>query len=234
MKNIDLTHSSNTSRRSRCVSTPVLSPYSHKVSPSSKRVHEYHQQQQRNDESSLVGYNYQQQHHQSIGKPRSRFSETEDNIICDGVAKGLTWGQISDLLPHRKRATCFNRYRTLQGIRKSRKNSATLLEAGTNDYYSGPVTPPLAPLNTSAHHAPPPLVSPPTKYHCYPSVDGIYSKKNGHQMTTHQDSYPSEISSCSSESSSDEELYYYQQQTPRRTHRASLPAFSCAPLKKHL
>ncbi|KAI7876410.1 hypothetical protein K492DRAFT_181761 [Lichtheimia hyalospora FSU 10163] len=55
------------------------------------------------------------------GKPRSRFSEVEDAIICEGVAKGLTWGQISRQLPHRKRATCFNRYRTLQGIRKSRR-----------------------------------------------------------------------------------------------------------------
>lgn len=57
------------------------------------------------------------------GKPRSRFSEIEDAIICEGVARGLTWGQISGQLPHRKRATCFNRYRTLQGIRKSRKRS---------------------------------------------------------------------------------------------------------------
>ncbi|KAI8098552.1 uncharacterized protein BX664DRAFT_243974, partial [Halteromyces radiatus] len=57
----------------------------------------------------------------SHGKPRSRFSNLEDAIICDGVANGLTWGQISSQLPHRKRATCFNRYRTLQGIRKSRK-----------------------------------------------------------------------------------------------------------------
>ncbi|KAI7864242.1 hypothetical protein BDF14DRAFT_1708091, partial [Spinellus fusiger] len=52
---------------------------------------------------------------------RSRFSELEDNIICQGVAKGLTWGQISGQMPHRKRATCFNRYRTIQGMRKSRK-----------------------------------------------------------------------------------------------------------------
>lgn len=57
----------------------------------------------------------------SYGKPRSRFSDIEDAIICEGVARGLTWGQISAQLPHRKRATCFNRYRTLQGIRKSRK-----------------------------------------------------------------------------------------------------------------
>ncbi|CAO3701922.1 unnamed protein product [Rhizopus stolonifer] len=60
------------------------------------------------------------------GKSRSRFSDTEDTIICEGVAKGLTWGQISRQLPHRKRATCFNRYRTLQGIRKSRKRSVDL------------------------------------------------------------------------------------------------------------
>ncbi|CDH52313.1 hypothetical protein RO3G_11362 [Lichtheimia corymbifera JMRC:FSU:9682] len=59
------------------------------------------------------------------GKPRSRFSEMEDAIICEGVAKGLTWGQISRQLPHRKRATCFNRYRTLQGIRKSRRRSSS-------------------------------------------------------------------------------------------------------------
>lgn len=57
----------------------------------------------------------------SFGKARSRFSDIEDAIICEGVARGLTWGQISSQLPHRKRATCFNRYRTLQGIRKSRK-----------------------------------------------------------------------------------------------------------------
>ncbi|CAO3617592.1 unnamed protein product [Cunninghamella echinulata] len=65
-------------------------------------------------------------HHNTVhGKPRSRFSELEDTIICEGVAKGLTWGQISSQLPHRKRATCFNRYRTLQGIRKSRKKSTS-------------------------------------------------------------------------------------------------------------
>ncbi|KAI8336148.1 hypothetical protein BC941DRAFT_326379, partial [Chlamydoabsidia padenii] len=58
------------------------------------------------------------------GKPRSRFSDLEDAIICEGVANGLTWGQISNQLPHRKRATCFNRYRTLQGVRKSRKRSS--------------------------------------------------------------------------------------------------------------
>lgn len=80
--------------RSRCVSTPLL-----------------HKHQSQVEEHSL-------------GKSRSRFSEYEDNVIRDGVAQGLTWGQISELLPHRKRATCFNRFRTLQGIRKSRKQSA--------------------------------------------------------------------------------------------------------------
>ncbi|KAI8636578.1 hypothetical protein BD408DRAFT_425907 [Parasitella parasitica] len=69
------------------------------------------------------------------GKPRSRFSDTEDAIICEGVKRGLTWGQISGQLPHRKRATCFNRYRTLQGIRKSRKRSM-------QDMSSPPITPP--------------------------------------------------------------------------------------------
>lgn len=56
-------------------------------------------------------------------KPRSRFSALEDAIICQGVENGLTWGQISSQLPHRKRATCFNRYRTLQGVRKSRPHA---------------------------------------------------------------------------------------------------------------
>lgn len=83
------------------------------------------------------------EHH--IGKPRSRFSEYEDNIIREGVAHKLTWGQISERLPHRKRATCFNRYRTLQGVRKTRKNShstdnSPLSEVATLDhmdkYYS--------------------------------------------------------------------------------------------------
>ncbi|CAO3669926.1 hypothetical protein G6F56_009581 [Rhizopus delemar] len=68
-----------------------------------------------------------QSKHSMTGKSRSRFSNAEDTIICEGVARGLTWGQISHQLPHRKRATCFNRYRTLQGIRKSRKQSVSWL-----------------------------------------------------------------------------------------------------------
>ena len=35
-------------------------------------------------------------------KPRSRFSQLEDAVICEGVAKGLSWGEISAQLPHRK------------------------------------------------------------------------------------------------------------------------------------
>ncbi|KAL0094957.1 Homeodomain-like DNA binding domain-containing transcription factor [Phycomyces blakesleeanus] len=83
-------------------------------------------------------------------KPRSRFSEIEDSIICQGVANGLTWGQISNQLPHRKRATCFNRYRTLQGIRKSRKRSLylddTIPSPPTLSSYSGTSSP--SPIST--------------------------------------------------------------------------------------
>lgn len=91
----------NKGHRHRCVSTPIMSRY------------QTHTEEQ------------------AVGKSRSRFSEYEDNIIREGVAQGLTWGQISELLPHRKRATCFNRYRTLQGIRKSRKSST--IEAPQQD-----------------------------------------------------------------------------------------------------
>ncbi|KAI9499267.1 hypothetical protein BDB00DRAFT_783347 [Zychaea mexicana] len=79
--------------------------------------------------STTNEFSYDPQLLQVHGKPRSRFSDIEDAIICDGVAKGLTWGQISRQLPHRKRATCFNRYRTLQGIRKSRKRGPTTAAA---------------------------------------------------------------------------------------------------------
>ena len=118
-------------------------------------------------------YQHEQQHHQdyydehndvtfaanNYGKPRSRFSEYEDAVICEGVAKGLTWGQISGQLPHRKRATCFNRYRTLQGIRKSRKRSsvtkykpltppssrrASIVSCSTRTFFTPSPSPPLA------------------------------------------------------------------------------------------
>lgn len=121
----------NTKSRQRCVSTPI---------------HSYYNNSNRNYQPQIK----EEEDHHLVGKPRSRFSEYEDNIIRNGVAQRLTWGQISDLLPHRKRATCFNRYRTLQGIRKSRKqsesppmtvSSSPSLSPVTSCFH-GPTTPP--------------------------------------------------------------------------------------------
>ncbi|CAO3669016.1 hypothetical protein G6F70_007558 [Rhizopus microsporus] len=100
------------------------------------------------------------------GKSRSRFSNEEDAIICEGVARGLTWGQISHQLPHRKRATCFNRYRTLQGIRKSRKRY--------NDMGSSSMT-----SSTSSWLPSPPLSSNHLKH---------YHQQQEHQKQRHQQS----------------------------------------------
>lgn len=97
-----------------------------------------------------------------VGKPRSRFSEYEDNIIRQGVAQRLTWGQISDLLPHRKRATCFNRYRTLQGIRKSRKQSESPPMMSTSLSSSPSLSPVTSCFSTSPTTPPPP---PPASLH---------------------------------------------------------------------
>ncbi|KAG0174084.1 hypothetical protein DFQ30_005943 [Apophysomyces sp. BC1015] len=100
----------------------------------------------------------QDQEDKKNGKPRSRFSDLEDAIICQGVAKGLTWGQISGQLPHRKRATCFNRYRTLQGIRKSRKCGTRPLQGdppsppSPTDSLSPPSFLPTTPPSTWDHH----------------------------------------------------------------------------------
>ncbi|KAI8139252.1 hypothetical protein BJV82DRAFT_672829 [Fennellomyces sp. T-0311] len=109
----------------------------------------------------------------NYGKPRSRFSEYEDAVICEGVAKGLTWGQISGQLPHRKRATCFNRYRTLQGIRKSRKRSsavskykpltppssrrASIVSCSTRTFFTPSPSPPLATVSSPWLPTTPPL-----------------------------------------------------------------------------
>ncbi|KAI8878427.1 hypothetical protein K501DRAFT_148606, partial [Backusella circina FSU 941] len=54
------------------------------------------------------------------GKPRRRFTPDEDRVIIRGVENDLTWGEIALLLVDRKRATCYNRYQTLIGKRKSR------------------------------------------------------------------------------------------------------------------
>lgn len=106
------------------LSSPPLSPQQEQI--------EFYHSNKRNSTSSTSSNSSTGSNN---GKPRSRFSNVEDAIICEGVAKGLTWGQISGQLPHRKRATCFNRYRTLQGIRKSRKRSMP-------DMRSPPITPP--------------------------------------------------------------------------------------------
>ncbi|KAI7907264.1 uncharacterized protein BX663DRAFT_495357 [Cokeromyces recurvatus] len=121
---------------------------------------------------------------QIIGKPRSRFSEREDEIIRQGVAQGLTWGQISDLLPHRKRATCFNRYRTLQGVRKSRKLSSS--SSSESDSLSSSPSPsssmsPPSPISSPFNHGP---ITPPTSnyshfnhHQWFSSSDIIYDKQ---------------------------------------------------------
>ncbi|KAI9317288.1 hypothetical protein BX666DRAFT_1944210 [Dichotomocladium elegans] len=96
----------------------------------------------------------------NYGKPRNRFSEYEDAVICQGVAKGLTWGQISGQLPHRKRATCFNRYRTLQGIRKSRKIKVMLhlhqyhYHHQNTIFTPSPSPPPLTPPSSTPSYCP--------------------------------------------------------------------------------
>ncbi|KAI9266595.1 hypothetical protein BDA99DRAFT_536016 [Phascolomyces articulosus] len=118
--------------------SPPLSPFHGEEIHYYQQQHHHHQEhdyyhEDRNNESNVVVNNY--------GKPRSRFSEYEDAVICEGVAKGLTWGQISGQLPHRKRATCFNRYRTLQGIRKSRKRSSSSVVVAAAGKYK-PLTPP--------------------------------------------------------------------------------------------
>lgn len=135
-----------------------------------------------------------------IGKPRSRFSEYEDNIIRQGVANRLTWGQISDLLPHRKRATCFNRYRTLQGIRKSRKSSSPIT---TPSYY-----------NSNSMHDHDAIF-----YHRHPSTSPV---------TSYANDISSSSSSSSSDSSSDEnDDYFRQPQSPppmiHTANKISLP-----------
>lgn len=132
-------------RRSRCVSTPVHCYNSNR----------YYSQYQKKEEEYI---DQEDQHHSNsmVGKPRSRFSEYEDNIIRQGVAQRLTWGQISDLLPHRKRATCFNRYRTLQGIRKSRKQSESPPMMSTSLSSSPSLSPVTSCFSTSPTTPPPP------------------------------------------------------------------------------
>jgi hypothetical protein len=177
-----VTHSST--HRTRCVSSPVIP------------IHNRHYQQQIEDDNN--------NHNGMIGKPRSRFSEYEDNIIRNGVAQRLTWGQISDLLPHRKRATCFNRYRTLQGVRKSRKQSTS--ESGspvmtcslsTSSSSVSPLSPVQSCFNGLPTTPPPCLSLPPLMTNTsWSSTDIIYP------ISKHQPNY-NYVSDINNNSSSD-------------------------------
>ncbi|GAA5795391.1 hypothetical protein EDC94DRAFT_604888 [Helicostylum pulchrum] len=182
----------NTSQqqRSRCISTPIIPLHN------SSR---YYQQQIEEDNNTM------------IGKPRSRFSEYEDNIIRNGVAQRLTWGQISDLLPHRKRATCFNRYRTLQGIRKSRKQSTSettspLMTCSLSTTSTTSSLSPLSPVTScfGGPTTPPPSLSlPPLATSSWSSADIIYQGSTESSFPAQQD---------------DEQFHN------KRSHRVSLPA----------
>ncbi|KAH8551645.1 hypothetical protein BGW37DRAFT_491750 [Umbelopsis sp. PMI_123] len=108
-------------------------------------------------------------------KPRSRFSQLEDAVICEGVAKGLSWGEISAQLPHRKRATCFNRYYTLMGKRRPHKRRASSVDSTATS--SSPPSPPLTPdanihnfetaIRKKTVHPPQPSSSSDTPIHTY-------------------------------------------------------------------
>ncbi|KAG2233637.1 hypothetical protein BDF21DRAFT_390546 [Thamnidium elegans] len=188
-------NSSTTSQRSRCISTPIIPLHN---------SNRYYQQQIEDDNNTM------------IGKPRSRFSEYEDNIIRNGVAQRLTWGQISDLLPHRKRATCFNRYRTLQGIRKSRKQSSSettspLMTCSLSTTSTTSSLSPLSPVTScfGGPTTPPPSLSLPPLVTSWSSADIIYP------INKHQDNG----SSDSSFPSEDDEQFHN-----KRSHRVALPA----------
>lgn len=152
---------------------PMLEPYGHALpqvhSHGSNDLYHYHE----NDHDALHGS-------EGYGKPRNRFTEYEDAVICEGVAKGLTWGQISAQLPNRKRATCFNRYRTLQGIRKSRRRVSSF-RLSTSPYM---VTPPASRrasiVSCSTRGISTPSPSPPL-----PSATWFPSKNNGTTPSRH-------------------------------------------------
>lgn len=173
------------------------------------------------------------QHQNVIGKPRSRFSEYEDNIIRQGVAQRLTWGQISDLLPHRKRATCFNRYRTLQGIRKSRK----LSEANSPEMSPSSSLSPASPVTSCFSDPKTPPGSTYTQPSWFPSsaADVIYEPQQHMSLEKYPaSSYVNDINSSSSSSSSDlssddnDDFPFAVQttMTKKRSHKISLPALT--------
>ncbi|GAN01215.1 hypothetical protein MAM1_0005c00647 [Mucor ambiguus] len=213
--------------RTRCISTPVIPSSSF----SSTTARHYYDPSQHMDLHQL--HQQHLQHQSVIGKPRSRFSEYEDNIIRQGVAQRLTWGQISDLLPHRKRATCFNRYRTLQGIRKSRK----LSEANSPEMSSSSSFSPASPV-TSCFSDP---KTPPSSTYAQPSwfpssaADVIYDPQQHMSLEKYPaSSYVNDINSSSSSSSSDsssddnDDFPFAVQttMTKKRSHKISLPALA--------
>lgn len=215
--------------RARCVSTPVIPSSS--SSPTNTR--HYYEHNQHLDLHHL--HQQHLQHQNLIGKPRSRFSEYEDNVIRQGVAQRLTWGQISDLLPHRKRATCFNRYRTLQGIRKSRKlseeNSPEMSSSSSlsptspvTSCFSDPTTPPTSTYTLTANSQP--------NWFTSSSADIIYDHQQHLPLPKYPtSSYVNDInssSSSSSDSSSDDndDFPFTVQTMTKRSHKISLPALT--------
>ncbi|CAO0802170.1 unnamed protein product [Mucor circinelloides] len=210
--------------RTRCISTPV-------IPSSSTTAKQYYDHRQHMDLHHL--HQQHLQHQNVIGKPRSRFSEYEDNIIRQGVAQRLTWGQISDLLPHRKRATCFNRYRTLQGIRKSRK----LSEANSPEMSPSSSLSPASPVTSCFSDPKTPPGSTYTQPSWFPSsaADVIYEPQQHMSLEKYPaSSYVNDINSSSSSSSSDlssddnDDFPFAVQttMTKKRSHKISLPALT--------
>jgi hypothetical protein len=67
-----------------------------------------------------------------LGNSRRQFTPDEDLLIREGRAQGLTWCAIASLLPGRKRATCFNRFKTLIGQRRTRQDIARITRDTTS------------------------------------------------------------------------------------------------------
>jgi hypothetical protein len=205
--------------RSRCVSTPIPRHYNHSSNNSTR----YYSRQQTEEPAEAEDEDIT--NNNPIGKPRSRFSEYEDNIIKNGVAQRLTWGQISDLLPHRKRATCFNRYRTLQGIRKSRKQSSASSDSTTSPVMTTSSSSSSASSTTS--NSP---ISPVTStFSTGPTTPPSHQRYSNYYTSASSADiiYPipikKEYNYCTSAEEQRQQLIY-SPPTTKRAHRISLPA----------